>query len=43
MQFKRMMAEVKQEKEELTNKLTEMNKKLKRLEPEGSEFRQLYQ
>ena len=42
-QFKRMMAEVKQEKEELTNKLTEMNKKLKNLEPEGSEFRQLYQ
>ena len=26
LQFKRMMAEVKQEKEELTNKLTEMNK-----------------
>ena len=42
-QFKRMMAEVKQEKQELTNKLAELNKRLKKMEPEGSEFHRLYQ
>ena len=37
------MAEVKQEKQELTNKLAELNKRLKKMEPEGSEFHRLYQ
>ena len=40
--FKKMMAEVKQEKEELTTKLETLNKRLKKMDPEGSEFRQLY-
>ena len=37
-----MMAEVKQEKAELTTELEALNKQLKRMEPEGSEFRKLY-
>jgi len=41
-QFKKMMAEVKVEKETLTNKLTDINNQLKRLDPEGQEYRKLY-
>ena len=42
-QFKIMMAEVKIEKETLTVKLASLIKQLKQLDPEGAEFRKIYQ
>lgn len=41
-QFKRMMAEVKQEKEALTNKLEALKHRMKNLDQESPEYRKLY-